>query len=130
MGSLVLSSFVLGVVYIYKVIFHEFEKVYDKAVEKSPIFKCICCCFISTNFCLNNYLKYMNKNVYTHIAMHGDNFNEGCKRAFYLSLRHRGHFPPSSMIGGIMSVTGKAFIITLNSAFSIALINEDFMQVQ
>ena len=34
------------------------------------------------------------------------------------------------MIGGIMSVTGKAFIISLNSTFSIVLINNHFEHVQ
>ena len=62
--------------------------------------------------------------------MAGVNFHEGCKKAFYLTLRHPGHFPSSSMIGGIMSVTGKAFIITLNSTFSILFINADFPNVQ
>lgn len=46
--------------------------------------KCLKCCF----WCLEKFLKFLNKNAYIMIAIHGKNFCVSAKDAFFLLMRN------------------------------------------
>ncbi|GFR78489.1 choline transporter-like protein 2 [Elysia marginata] len=48
------------------------------------IIKCLQCCF----WCLEKFLKFLNKNAYIMIAIHGKNFCFSAKDAFMLIMRN------------------------------------------
>ncbi|RMX60176.1 hypothetical protein pdam_00010114 [Pocillopora damicornis] len=48
------------------------------------IIKCLKCCF----WCLEKFLKFLNKNAYIMIAVHGKNFCVSAKDAFFLLMRN------------------------------------------
>ncbi|CAB4037806.1 choline transporter 4 [Paramuricea clavata] len=48
------------------------------------IMKCLKCCF----WCLEKFLKFLNKNAYIEIAIYGKNFCVSAKNAFFLLMRN------------------------------------------
>ncbi|XP_020903250.2 choline transporter-like protein 4 [Exaiptasia diaphana] len=48
------------------------------------IMKCLKCCF----WCLEKFLKFLNKNAYIEIAVYGKNFCVSAKNAFFLLMRN------------------------------------------
>lgn len=58
-------------------------KKYDNEVTKAIL--CCCKCFF---WCLENFLKFMNRNAYIMTAIHGKNFCASSKDAFNLLMRN------------------------------------------
>ncbi|GFO29553.1 choline transporter-like protein 2 [Plakobranchus ocellatus] len=86
LGSLAFGSFIIAVVQMIRIALEYLEyklKDADNKVAKF-IIKCLQCCF----WCLEKFLKFLNKNAYIMIAIHGKNFCLSAKDAFFLIMRN------------------------------------------
>lgn len=68
------------------------------------------CCL----WCLDTCVKFINKTAYIQIALHSKSFCNAAWQSFYLTIRHLGRVSASGMVGWLLALLGKGFIIALN----------------
>ncbi|XP_070531866.1 choline transporter-like protein 4 [Ptychodera flava] len=86
LGSLAFGSFLIAVLQFIRAMLEFLEKKFKGA--ENPIskfvFKCFKCCF----WCLEKFLKWLNRNAYIEIAVYGKNFCTSAKHVFFLLMRN------------------------------------------
>ncbi|XP_061169654.1 choline transporter-like protein 2 isoform X3 [Saccostrea echinata] len=86
LGSLAFGSLIIAIVQMIRVALEYVDaKLKGKENPVAKFFvKCLKCCF----WCLEKFLKFLNKNAYILIAAHGKNFCTSAKNAFMLIMRN------------------------------------------
>ncbi|XP_031415081.1 choline transporter-like protein 5-A isoform X2 [Clupea harengus] len=85
-GSLAFGSLILAVVQFVRIILEYLEqrlKGVNNMVARF-LLCCLKCCF----WCLERFLRFMNRNAYIMIAIYGTNFCTSARDAFYLLMRN------------------------------------------
>ncbi|XP_041134033.1 choline transporter-like protein 5 isoform X2 [Polyodon spathula] len=85
-GSLAFGSLILAVVQLIRIILEYLHHKLKSAQNKFAKFVlcCLKCCF----WCLEHFIKFMNRNAYIMIAIYGKNFCSSAKEAFFLLMRN------------------------------------------
>ncbi|KAG9333788.1 hypothetical protein JZ751_010132, partial [Albula glossodonta] len=85
-GSLALGSLILAVVQVIRIILEYLHHKLKGAENSFAQFLlcCLKCCF----WCLENFIKFMNRNAYIMIAIYGKNFCSSAREAFFLLMRN------------------------------------------
>ncbi|XP_018574274.1 CTL-like protein 2 isoform X2 [Anoplophora glabripennis] len=86
LGTLAFGSLIIAICRIIRVLLEYIDyklKKYDNDLVKAIL--CCCKCFF---WCLENFLKFINKNAYIMCAVHGKNFCASAKDAFLLLMRN------------------------------------------
>lgn len=123
-GSLAFGSLIISV---FKVLRMIVEYIDEKT--KSPnrncfadcLIKCCKCCL----FCLEKFLKYLNRNAYIMIQIHGYNFWNGAKNAFLLILRNSMNVLTLNWVGDFTLFLGRVFVSAGIAAFSLWLFSKN-----
>ncbi|XP_072033068.1 choline transporter-like protein 4 [Amphiura filiformis] len=86
LGSLAFGSFIIAVIQIIRTLL---EYVEEKVQAKSnPITRFIFCCCKCFFWCLEKFMRFINRNAYIEIAVYGYNFCSAAKNAFFLLMRN------------------------------------------
>ncbi|XP_028395012.1 choline transporter-like protein 4 [Dendronephthya gigantea] len=87
-GSLAFGSLIIAIVQIIRATLEYIEHKLKESGQDNQIvkyiLKCLKCCF----WCLEKFLKFLNKNAYIEIAIYGKNFCVSAKNAFFLLMRN------------------------------------------
>lgn len=87
-GSLAFGSLIIAIVQLIRAALEYIDHKLRGPGEQSEItkylIKCLKCCF----WCLEKFLKFLNKNAYIMVAIHGKNFCKSAKDAFFLLMRN------------------------------------------
>ncbi|XP_058890938.1 choline transporter-like protein 5 isoform X3 [Acipenser ruthenus] len=85
-GSLAFGSLILAIVQLIRIILEYLDHKLKSAQNKFAKFVlcCLKCCF----WCLEHFIKFMNRNAYIMIAIYGKNFCSSAKEAFFLLMRN------------------------------------------
>ena len=125
MGSIAMGSLVLGVTWIFKVIFEYLEKKFKDVPLgdsscKNCILHCIRCC-IDFN---GRFMRYLTRNGYIYMALSGENFYTSTLNAFILILKDFEKFGFVDGIANFFMVLAKCFIscATTVSTFPILIV--------
>ncbi|XP_060561475.1 choline transporter-like protein 2 [Ruditapes philippinarum] len=86
LGSLAFGSLLIAIVQMIRVFLEYIDyKLKDSGnVVAKFILKCLKCCM----WCLEKFLRFLNKNAYILIAIYGKNFCASAKDAFFLIMRN------------------------------------------
>lgn len=86
MGTLAFGSLIVTICRLIRVALEYLDKKlkkYDNVVTRS-----ILCCLKCFFWCLEKFLRFLNKNAYIMCAIHGKNFCSSAKDAFNLLMRN------------------------------------------
>lgn len=85
-GSLAFGSLILGSVQFIRIILEYLDHNLKGAQNTVAQFllKCLKCCF----WCLERFIKFLNRNAYIMIAIYGKNFYSSAREAFFLLMRN------------------------------------------
>uniref|UniRef100_A0A8C6UJ27 Choline transporter-like protein n=1 Tax=Neogobius melanostomus TaxID=47308 RepID=A0A8C6UJ27_9GOBI len=85
-GSLAFGSLILGSVQFIRIILEYLDHNLKGAQNNVAQFllKCLKCCF----WCLERFIKFLNRNAYIMIAIYGKNFYTSAREAFFLLMRN------------------------------------------
>ncbi|XP_053325679.1 choline transporter-like protein 5 isoform X2 [Spea bombifrons] len=85
-GSLALGSLILAIVQFIRIILEYLDHKLKAAQNAFARFLlcCLKCCF----WCLEKFIKFMNRNAYIMIAIYGKNFCTSARDAFFLLMRN------------------------------------------
>ncbi|RVE43260.1 hypothetical protein evm_012090 [Chilo suppressalis] len=86
LGTVALGALIIAIVRVIRVIL----EYIDHKIKKfdNPFTRCILCCCKCFFWCLENFLKFINKNAYIMCAVHGKNFCKSARDAFSLLMRN------------------------------------------
>jgi hypothetical protein len=113
-GSLAFGAFVLAVVQFIWYALMYVEKQATPHVVNS-VHQCvhkIVTCFL---WCMEEFIKFLNKNAYVQIALLGKDFCSSAKAAFWLVVRNATRFAWVGMLGCAINLVGLAFIIVASA---------------
>ncbi|XP_017285100.1 choline transporter-like protein 4 isoform X2 [Kryptolebias marmoratus] len=85
-GSLAFGALILTLVQIVRIILEYIDHKTRSA--QNPCARFIMCCFKCCFWCLEKFIKFINRNAYIMIAVYGKNFCVSAKNAFKLLMRN------------------------------------------
>ncbi|KAM9791660.1 choline transporter-like protein 5-A [Syngnathus typhle] len=107
-GSLAFGALVLSVVQLFRITLKYLEKKL-KGLDNSLsrfILCCLTCCF----WCLEKFLRYMNRNTYIMVAIYGKNFFRSAQDAFFLLTRNMVRVAVVDRVTDFLLFLGKVMI--------------------
>ncbi|XP_063909767.1 choline transporter-like 2 isoform X2 [Zophobas morio] len=107
-GTLAFGSFIITVCRMIRIALEYVDqklKKYDNEVTKAIL--CCCKCFF---WCLEKFLKFINRNAYIMCAIHGKNFCSSAKDAFMLLMRNIVRVFVLDKVTDFLFFLGKLFI--------------------
>ncbi|ESO06087.1 hypothetical protein HELRODRAFT_93910 [Helobdella robusta] len=109
MGSMAFGSLLIAIVQIIVVILEYLDhKLKGRShIVARFVLKCCICCF----WCLEKFLKFLNKNAYIMIAIHGKNFCSSAFRAFRLIMANAIRVFVVDKLTDVLLLVNKLFIV-------------------
>ncbi|XP_068728860.1 choline transporter-like protein 4 [Montipora capricornis] len=83
-GSLAFGAAIIAIVQFIRAVLEYIDKKLKEHGQDNNVIKFIMCCCKCCFWCLEKILKFLNKNAYIMIAIHGKNFCSSAKQAFKL----------------------------------------------
>ncbi|XP_054858253.1 choline transporter-like protein 2 isoform X4 [Eublepharis macularius] len=108
-GSLAFGSLILAVVQIIRVLLEYLDHRLKAAENKFAKFllTCLKCCF----WCLEKFIKFLNRNAYIMIAIYGTNFCTSARNAFFLLMRNIIRVTVLDKVTDFLLFLGKLLIV-------------------
>nr|XP_006007253.2 PREDICTED: choline transporter-like protein 4 [Latimeria chalumnae] len=108
-GSLAFGALILTIVQVIRIILEYLDhklKDSQNAVTKF-LFCCLKCCF----WCLEKFIKWLNRNAYIMIAIYGKNFCVSAKNAFSLLMRNIVRVVVLDKVVDLLLLFGKLLVV-------------------
>jgi hypothetical protein len=115
-GSLAFGSLIITIIKIIRYII-EYIRIKTKDTDNDAI-KCLLKCATCICWCFEKFMKYINRNAYILIAIHGYNFFTACKNAFGLILRNCINVLTINWVGDFTLFLGRIFVTALVTSVS------------
>ncbi|XP_032484899.1 choline transporter-like protein 2 isoform X1 [Phocoena sinus] len=108
-GSLAFGSLILAIVQIIRVILEYLDQRLKAAENKFAKFlmTCLKCCF----WCLEKFIRFLNRNAYIMIAIYGTNFCTSARNAFFLLMRNIIRVAVLDKVTDFLLLLGKLLIV-------------------
>merc|ERR1719498_2354055 len=114
MGTAAFGSLLIAIIKMIQAVVTYIEQQTKKITDKNEftkklaalIFCCIRCCL----WCIEKFMKFLNKNAYVQTAIYGTSFMTSAKKAFFLILRNAARISAVSLISEFVLTIGKLFI--------------------
>ncbi|XP_073726872.1 choline transporter-like protein 2 isoform X2 [Misgurnus anguillicaudatus] len=108
-GSLAFGSLILAIVQIIRVILEYLDQKLKGAQNRFAKFllSCLKCCF----WCLEKFIKFLNRNAYIMVAIYGKNFCTSAKDAFFLLMRNIVRVAVLDKVTDFLLFLGKLLIV-------------------
>ncbi|RXG67089.1 Choline transporter-like protein 2 [Armadillidium vulgare] len=87
LGTIAFGSLIIAIVRFIRLIFEYIDHKIKKYADNF-IVKMISCCFRCCLWCLEKFLKFINRNAYIYSAIYGTNFCTSARKAFSLLMRN------------------------------------------
>jgi len=115
-GSIAFGSLIITIIKIIRLII-EYIRQKTKDTENDAI-KCLLKCAACCCWCFEKFMKYVNRNAYILIAIHGYNFFSGCTHAFGLLIRNCINVAIINWVGDFTLFLGRVFVTAIVTAVS------------
>lgn len=108
-GSLAFGSLILSLVQMVRIILEYLDSKLKGAHNMAARFLlcCLKCCF----WCLEKFIKFLNRNAYIMIAIYGKNFCTSAKEAFFLLMRNVLRVAVLDKVTDFLLFLGKVLIV-------------------
>ncbi|XP_064615928.1 choline transporter-like protein 2 isoform X2 [Liolophura sinensis] len=109
LGTLAFGALIIAIVQLIRVFLEYLDAKLKAAENKVAKFflKCLKCCF----WCLEKFLRFINKNAYIMVAVYGKNFCTSAKNAFFLILRNAVRVVVIDKVTDFLLFIGKLVIV-------------------
>nr|XP_054770160.1 choline transporter-like protein 2 isoform X2 [Lytechinus pictus] len=111
LGTIAFGALIIAIIQIIRVLL-EYAEYQLKGKENKVakfILRCMKCCF----YCLEKFMKFINKNAYILVAVYGKNFCTSAKEAFFLLLRNIVRVAVVNKITDFLLFLGQLLIVAL-----------------
>ena len=87
LGTVAFGSLIIAILRMIRVILEKVEAKLAKYHQDNIVVKGVMCCCKCCFWCLEKFMKFLNRNAYIMCAVSGKNFCSSAKDAFFLLLR-------------------------------------------
>ncbi|XP_054578457.1 choline transporter-like protein 4 isoform X2 [Eptesicus fuscus] len=108
-GSLAFGALILTLVQIARVTLEYIDHKLRGA--QNPMARCIMCCFKCCLWCLEKFIKFLNRNAYIMIAIYGKNFCVSARDAFMLLMRNIVRVVVLDKVTDLLLLFGKLLVV-------------------
>ncbi|XP_063114265.1 choline transporter-like protein 5 isoform X2 [Cavia porcellus] len=121
-GSLAFGSLIIAVVHLFKMILEYLDRHLKNAQSHTSKFLkyCLTCCF----WCLEKMVKFLNRNAYIMIAIHGKNFCMSARDAFNLLMRNILKVAVTDEVTHFVLLLGKLLVTSFIGLLAFLLFTE------
>uniref|UniRef100_A0AAQ5X2T2 Choline transporter-like protein n=1 Tax=Amphiprion ocellaris TaxID=80972 RepID=A0AAQ5X2T2_AMPOC len=114
-GTLAFGSLILSIIQIIRVLLEYLDHKLKGAQNKFAKFLlcCLKCCF----WCLEKFIKFLNRNAYIMVAIYGKNFCTSARDAFLLLMRNMIRVAVLDKVTDFLLFLGKLLIVGLVGEF-------------
>lgn len=118
-GSMAFGAFLIALLQMIRIMLEYVDSKVKKSENKLAklVLKCCKCCF----WCLEKFLKYINRNAYVMIAIYGKGFCWSAKEAFMLLLRNIVRAAVLDKVVGFVLLIGKLVVTAAMGVLTWAL---------
>ncbi|XP_073721096.1 choline transporter-like protein 2 isoform X2 [Misgurnus anguillicaudatus] len=115
-GSMAFGSLILAIIQVIRVLLEYLDHKLKGAENKFAKFLlcCLKCCF----WCLEKFVKFLNRNAYIMVAIHGKNFCRSARDAFFLLMRNVIRVVVVDKVTDFILFLGKLLIVGLVGIFA------------
>ncbi|XP_030636989.1 choline transporter-like protein 2 isoform X2 [Chanos chanos] len=115
-GSLAFGSLILSIIQLIRVLLEYLDHKLKGAQNKFAKFLlcCLKCCF----WCLEKFIKFLNRNAYIMVAIYGKNFCTSARDAFFLLMRNVIRVAVLDKVTDFLLFLGKLLIVGLVGVFA------------
>ncbi|KAJ8363433.1 hypothetical protein SKAU_G00122640 [Synaphobranchus kaupii] len=115
-GSLAFGSLILSIVQVIRVVLEYLDHKLKGAQNKCAKFmlSCLKCCF----WCLEKFIRFLNRNAYIMVAIYGKNFCTSARDAFFLLMRNVIRVAVLDKVTDFLLFLGKLLIVGIVGIFS------------
>uniref|UniRef100_A0AAQ6A4V3 Choline transporter-like protein n=1 Tax=Amphiprion ocellaris TaxID=80972 RepID=A0AAQ6A4V3_AMPOC len=115
-GTLAFGSLILSIIQIIRVLLEYLDHKLKGAQNKFAKFLlcCLKCCF----WCLEKFIKFLNRNAYIMVAIYGKNFCTSARDAFLLLMRNMIRVAVLDKVTDFLLFLGKLLIVGLVGIFA------------
>ncbi|CAN9492997.1 unnamed protein product [Ophioblennius macclurei] len=108
-GSLAFGAFILTVIQIVRIVLEYIDNKLRASQNSAArfIMRCLKCCF----WCLEKFVKFLNRNAYIMIAIYGKNFCVSARDAFMLLLRNAIRVVVLDKVTDLLLFFGKLLVV-------------------
>ncbi|KAK7940167.1 hypothetical protein WMY93_003493 [Mugilogobius chulae] len=115
-GTLAFGSLILSIIQIIRVLLTYLEHRLKK-FKNNKFVKFLLCCLKCCFYCLEKFVKFLNRNAYIMTAIYGKNFCTSAKNAFFLLLRNMLRVAVLDKVTDFLLFMGKLLVVGLVSVF-------------
>ncbi|XP_041091249.1 choline transporter-like protein 4 isoform X3 [Polyodon spathula] len=108
-GSLAFGSLILTIVQFIRIILEYLDHKFKAA--QNPCIRFIMCCLKCCFWCLEKFIKFLNRNAYIMIAIYGKNFCTSAKNAFCLLMRNIVRVVVLDKVTDLLLLFGKLMVV-------------------
>nr|XP_020829884.1 choline transporter-like protein 4 isoform X2 [Phascolarctos cinereus] len=109
-GSLAFGALILTLVQIVRVVLEYLDHKLRGA--QNSLIRCLMCCLKCCFWCLEKFLKFLNRNAYIMIAIYGRNFCISAKNAFMLLMRNVVRVVVLDKVTDLLLFFGKLLVVS------------------
>ncbi|XP_015586774.1 CTL-like protein 1 [Cephus cinctus] len=125
LGSVACGSFLITIFKLPRLILTYLHAKFEKTKETSPCaqcgLKCCICCF----YCLEKFIRYMNHNAYTVIAIEGTHFCNAARIAFTTLVSNALQIAVINGVGDFILFLGKCFVTAATGSVGLLFMRQD-----
>jgi len=129
LGTVAFGSLIIAILRMVRVILEKIEAKLAKYHQDNILVKatmCFCkCCF----WCLEKFMKFLNRNAYIMCAVKGTNFCSSAKEAFFLLLRNCARLAVLTGVTNFLMFLSKIVVVGLCAALSFILFSGQIQEV-
>ncbi|XP_015679604.1 choline transporter-like protein 4 [Protobothrops mucrosquamatus] len=108
-GSLAFGSLILTIVQLIRMILEYLDHKLKEA--ENPVANFLMCCLKCCFWCLEKFIKFLNRNAYIMIAIYGKNFCVSAKNAFNLLMRNVVRVVVLDKVTDLLLFFGKLLVV-------------------
>uniref|UniRef100_A0A7N6BWS9 Choline transporter-like protein n=1 Tax=Anabas testudineus TaxID=64144 RepID=A0A7N6BWS9_ANATE len=108
-GSLAFGALILTLVQIARILLEYIDQ--KTRAAQNPVARFILCCMKCCLWCLEKFIKFLNRNAYIMIAIYGKNFCVSAKNAFKLLMRNIIRVVVLDKVTDILLFFGKLLVV-------------------
>ncbi|KAJ7992695.1 hypothetical protein DPEC_G00281350 [Dallia pectoralis] len=115
-GTLAFGSLILSIVQIIRVLLEYID--HKLQGTQNAFTKFLLCCLKCCFWCLEKFIKFLNRNAYIMVAIYGKNFCTSAKDAFFLLMRNMIRVAVLDKVTDFLLFLGKLLIVGLVGIFA------------
>ena len=114
LGTLAFGSLVLSIVRMIRVLLEYVEeKLKQYELEDNYAVKCVMCCCKCCMWCLEKFIRYMNRNAYIMTAVYGYNFCKAGSKSFMLLTKNFVRAGTLDKVTDFILFIGKLIVVSI-----------------